>query len=126
MLRAEARRGGEEHDVHLRIDHLLEGVEAEVLRTGFDHHARCALGSALEGLEALIDLRLVDVGDRGEFGGVVGGKRLSGRTATASAAAYQADFDGIGHALGADNGGKARRKHSARGLQKVAAFAAVR
>ena len=75
---------------------------------------------------ALIDLRLVDIGDGGQLGIVVGSQRLRRRAAAAAPAAHQPDLDGIRNGLRGDDrreSGRESGAQRARGrFQEAAAF----
>ena len=71
-------------------------------------------------MQRVVDLRLVDVGDGGQLGVIVGVKRLRGGAAAAAAAADQSDLDGIGHGLRGDDGGKSGDQRARGPLEEIA------
>ena len=92
--RAEARRRGQQHDVHAAVNHLLVGVQAHEALLGRDFDlVRVRL---LQALQALLQLVLERVAHRGEDDVRVGIERLAGGAGAAPAAADQPDAEGAG------------------------------
>ncbi len=88
---AEARRRGQEHDVHAAVNDLLVGVQPDEAVLGRDLHFLRVL--LLEVREAVLELILEGVAHRGQHDVRVGAQGLAGGAGAASAAADQPDFE---------------------------------
>src|SRR5713226_1330789 len=93
MRRPKTRRRSEQHHINAAREQLLIRIESDELILGIDLHLRGA--AAVELAEALIDAVLINVGDRGELGVIVGFECLGGGAGTSPAAADQADLNRV-------------------------------
>jgi hypothetical protein len=84
----------------------LVGIEPDKLVRRIHFDASAVLGIAFQRLQASFDMRLIDLGHRGQFGVLVGLQGLGSRAAATAPAADQSYFDGVGDSLRRENRGK--------------------
>src|SRR5262249_52493351 len=97
---AEARRRGEEHDVHTAVDDLLVGVEADETFLRLDVDLAGDFLLAAQGGEALLDAVGEGVAHGDELDVLVGVERLGGGAGAPAAAADQGDLESFVRAGG--------------------------
>ncbi len=90
MLRAEAGRCGQQHDIHAALEHFHVGIQARKLP--FLRDIQPAL-EPFQVVERLGNLRLEQIADRPEHGVVIRHKGLLRRAGAPSAAANEADLE---------------------------------
>jgi hypothetical protein len=122
VQRAEARRGGEDHEIDAGGLHLLVRVEAveHGFRRGLD--ASAVLLVLLPVVEAVLRLPFEHVAERDDLDGLVRVEDVANRAVAAPAAPDHADLDGV-PARGVDAGRERGGGHArgGRGLDEVAA-----
>ena len=88
MSWAESRRSRENDDIDAAIDYFFIGVEAQELARRLDLHSRLNIRMSFQGLKRFVNLRLIDVGNGGQLGVIVGVKGLGCRTGSTAATAH--------------------------------------
>ncbi len=101
---AEAGRRGEDDDVDVRREHLVDRIEPDELVAFLDLHL-VGLGFA-DVLEARVDALADDIAHRGQHHILVRGKRVAQRAGAAAAAADDAELERL-VIVRADDGGEA-------------------
>ena len=102
--RAEAGRGGEQHDIDAGVDELLVGIKADETAVGRDVDLIWRGSGFLDTGEAALEAVWERVGHGDEDGALVGGECLGGGAGSAAAAADEANFETV-TASGVDGGG---------------------
>src|SRR6185437_16003995 len=88
MGRSKSWRSRKNDDIDAAIDHLFIGVEAQELARRLDLHSRLNIRMSFQGLKRFINLLLIDVGNGGQLGVIVGMKGLGCRTGSTTATAH--------------------------------------
>ncbi len=123
VRRTEPRRRGEQHDVDVAVDDLLERIEAVDLVVDLDLAAE--LLAAGEARHGLAHDGLIDVADGRQDGVLVGAERLCGGPAATAARTDETDLEGIGDRLTRDDARESGGNDAGDGsglLQEVAAL----
>jgi hypothetical protein len=116
VLRAEARRGSQNHDIDVGLDEPLEGVQADKLHGLFDRNLDTGLRALLfaERGKTGVNRFLRDIGDGGQNRKIVGIQCLVGCASAAASTTDDADLDRLsGWRRAPEDGGRASNEKSA-------------
>ncbi len=106
------------HHIDSAIDQLLISVEAEKHILRLDLHLRAV--DLAELLQAGVDAILINIGDGGQFGIIIGFESLRSGSSAAPSAADQADFNRVG-GLTTDQRREPGGEGGSRSLQEITA-----
>ena len=99
MHRAKARRSCQDHNIDIGVDDFSVSIQPYELTLLVDLYPARNFRDVAERSQGLIDLRLIDFGDRGQFGIIVRVQGLARRAGSAAATTYQANFQRVRHGL---------------------------